>query len=321
MNLTSRPGGDEDIVGVDISDGIVTAARVKAGRDGVIRLCNAGWAEIPAGVSDREQAAVVRRVWRASGMPTCTVCASFRGRSCMLRYFRYPAMTHDELESALWLEAEESLQLKQDDIVMDWQLSQSSRPAGLGAGSRPYDGLLVAAPRADVDKLMAVLRLAGLYPIAVDVGATALCNAYAALRRGAVEEGATCLVHLTRQCADVALVFGSQGVYARSVQARGADWDASQEALLDGVMDALKYYEFKLRRQPVKQVVLVGRLPPGVGFQAALGKLADVPVSIWNPLSGLAPGSARVRRLLAKAEELPPMAISIGLALRRFDDA
>lgn len=320
MKLTSGPGGEEDIVGVDISDGMVTAVRVRAGREGGIVLSNAGWDEIPAGASDRQQAAVIRRVWRSSGMPSCTVCASFRGRSCMLRYFRYPALTRDELESALRLEAEESLQLKQTDIVMDWQLSQPVR-SGSGSGSRPYDGLLVAAPRADVDKLLAVLRLAGLYPVAVDVGATALCNAYQALQSGAAGDGVTCLVHLTRQCADVALLFARQGVYARSVQARDADWDTSPDTLIESVKDALKYYEFKLRQQPVTRLVLAGRLPPRAGFEAALGKAVGLPVTVWQPLQALVPGSSRVRRLLANPAQVPPLAISIGLALRRFGDA
>ncbi len=321
MKLTSWPGIAEDIVGVDISDGIVTAARVEVDREGRVRLRNVGWDEIPAGVSEVEQAAVIRRVWRSSGMPSYTVCGSFRGRSCMLRYFRYPAITRAELDSALRLEAEESLQLKQADIVLDWQISQPLQSTGMGSGTRPYEGLLVAAPRADVDKLLGVLRLAGLYPVAIDVGATALCNAYRALEGGVAEDGATCLVHLTRQCADVALLFDRQGVYARSVHARGDDWDSSQDVLVESVKDALKYYEFKLRRQPVKRLVLAGRMPSGTGFKVALEKAAGLPATVWDAVPAVVPGSSRVRRVLADLSQVPPMAISIGLALRRFDHA
>lgn len=321
MSVASWLAGEEDVVGLDLSDGILAVARIRVGQGGAMRLCNAGWAEVPAGISDREQAAAIRRLWRQSGMPSSTVCASFRGRSGIVRYFKYPALKPDELESALRLEAEETLQLPPAEITMDWHLNPGEAPAASGAGSRPYEGLLVAAPRKDVDQFIDLLRMAGLYPVTLDLGATAVCNLYCAQHRDAKGTPDVCLVHLTRQCADIAVMFEGRGLYARAVYARGKDWDASLDLLAEGLKEALKYYEFKLRRTPPGRIVLTGRLPALPGADARLQTAVGVPVEVWNPLQQVVPASHRVRRLLAHPTEVPSLAIAMGLALRRYDDA
>ena len=320
MSVMSWLTGEEDVVGLDLSEGVLTVARVRQGHDGVVNLCNAGWAEIPAGVSDREQAAAIRRLWRQSGMPSLTVCASFRGRSGIVRYFKYPALKPDELEAALRLEAEETLQLPPAEIVMDWHLNPGE-PVPAGSGSRAYEGLLVAAPRKDVDQFIALLRAAGLYPVVLDLGATAVCNLFCALHPDPKGTQEVCLVHLTRQCADIAVIFEGRGLYARAVYARGKDWDASMDLLAEGIKEALKYYEFKLRRTPPGRIVLTGRLPALPGADTRLQAAVGVPVEVWDPLRQVVPGSHRVRHLLARPAEVPSLTIGMGLALRRYDVA
>ena len=314
-------GLEEDVVGIDISDGVITAARVQAGRNGSVLMSNAGWTEVPPNADEDVLAGAVRRVWRSSGLRSSTVCTSFRGRSLMVRYFKYPALTRDELESALRLEAEESLQLKQSDIFMDWHLTKIPRPAAGGGASRPYEGLLVAAPRRDVEQHLSALRLAGLYPVAVDIGAAAVSNVYQTLYPSAEAGGDVCLIHLTRQCADIALLFDRCNLYARTVYARTADWESSLDSLAEGVKDALKYYEFKLRRPAVSRLIVVGRLQGRSGLDAMLSREVGRTVEVWDPLARVTPDSSRVKRMLIPGQSLPPMTVSLGLALRRFDHA
>ena len=321
MPVTTWFSGEEDVVGLDMSDGLLTVARVRVGHDGTVRLCNAGWVEIPAGVSEREQAAAIRRLWRQSGMPSSTVCASFRGRSGTVRYFKYPALKREELESALRLEAEETLQLPPAEIVMDWHLNPAGSAESSVTGSRPYEGLLVAAPRKDVDQFLALLRMAGLYPVMLDLDAAAVGNLFCALHPDPKGLQEVCLVHLTRQCADIAVIFEQRGLYARTVYARGKDWDASLDLLAEGIKEALKYFEFKLRRSPPGKIVLAGRLPTRSGADAWLQTATGIPVEVWDPLQRVVPASFRVKRLLARPGGLPSLAIAMGLALRRYDDA
>ena len=312
---------EEDVVGLDVGDGIVSAARVKVGRDGAIRLLNVGWTECPVGASVRDMTAAIRHVWRTAAMPSVSVCAAFRSRSTVLRYFKYPAMSPEEFDSALRMEAEESLQLPQEEILLDWHLNQISGPGVTGTGQHPYEGLLAAAPAKDVEQFLAVLRGAGLYPVILDLGAMAVGNLFRALRPDLKAGEDVCIVHLTRQGADIAVLFDHNGLYARTVFAQTESWESSIEHLAEGVKDALKYYEFKLRHRPPQRLLVSGRIPRAPDFIDGVRTATGIPAEIWDPLAQIVPGSLRVRRLLARRQGAPPLAASIGLALRRYDDA
>lgn len=303
----------EEIVGLDISNGLVSAARLLVAADGSLRLLNAGWAQVGPGASERKLATAIRQVWRSAGLPSRTVCVSLRSRSAMLRYFSYPAMEQVELASALGLEAEDSLQLPRDQIVLDWHLNyQKQKHPG---GRR--EGLLVAVPRKDVDHQLSVLRQAGVYPVTLDLGVTAVANLFQALHPDPRTYEDTALLNLTSHGADIALLFGGDSLYARTFYARGASWEQSLNALWEGVQDAFKFYVFKLRGQPVRRLLICGTAPAGTDLVAEFKARLAVPVEWWDPLTAMEPGSVQARRVM-KDEHKPPLAVCLGLALRRY---
>lgn len=310
-------GGNEDVVGLDISNGIISAARVVASPGGTLTLQSAGWAQVAADASDRDLAIAIRQVWRSAGIPSWTVCASLRSRSVIVRYFSYPALDRVELASALALEAEDSLQLPRDQIALDWHLNHQQRRAAQGDVARD-EGLLVAAPRKELQGQLNVLRQAGLYPVAVDLGATAVGNLFQVMHPDPKAREDTCLLHLTSQSANIVLLFEGDSLYARTIYARGENWEASMGALFEGLQDALKFYVFKLRGQPVRRVVVSGRLPERADMLGLLREKTGVPVELWDPLARVAPGSPKVSRLLRESNR-PSLAVSMGLALRRYD--
>lgn len=305
--------GSEDIVGLDVSNGVISATRVALASDGSLRLLNAGWTRVAPGATERELVGALRHVWRSASLPSRTVCVSLRSRSAMMRYFSYPAMEKVELASALSLEAENSLQLPRAQISMDWHLNFQNQ-----AGQTRQEGLLVAVPRKDVDDQMTVLRQAGLYPVAMDVGATAVGNLFSALHPDPQSREDVAVLHLSSQRADLALLFGGDSLYARTLFARGENWDLSMGSLIEGVQDALKYYAFKLRGRPVRQLWVSGRLPDMPDFMIQLRSKLGVAVDPWNPVDSMTPASMQARRAL-KDKQCPPLVVSLGLALRRYD--
>jgi len=251
-------------------------------------------------------------------MPSWTVAVSLRSRAVILRYFNYPSLQPEELTSALRLEAEESLQLPQDEIALDYHLNHKRKPVTPGASGRPYEGLLVAAPRKEVKHHLEVIRLAGLYPVVVDLGATAVANLFQALHPDPRACEDTCVLHLSSQSADVLMLFEGDSLYARTLHARGGTWDSSVAALVEGLQDALKFYVFKLRGQPARRIVVTGRLPLQPDFLDVLRRTTGMPVEIWNPLAQVKPESFRVKHRLTSGSP-PPLSISMGLSLRRYD--
>ncbi len=83
----SRARRTEDVVGLDVSNGVISAARLAASSKVPLRLLNAGWATVSPGASERELAIAIRDVWRSASMPSRTVCASLRSRSAILPLF------------------------------------------------------------------------------------------------------------------------------------------------------------------------------------------------------------------------------------------
>ena len=311
----SKASRAEDVVGLDVSNGVISAARLAASPKGSLRLLNAGWATVASGASERELATAIRSVWRSASLPSRTVCASLRSRSAIVRYFSYPAMDRVELVSALGLEAEDSLQLPRNQIALDWHLNHQRNPVA-GSASR-LAGLLVAVPRKEVDQQLDLLRQAGLYPVAIDLGATAVGNLFQTLQPDPKSYEDTCVLHLTSQSADMVLLFGGDSLYARTIYARGANWEVSLGSLLEGLQDVLKYYTFKLRGQPVRRLVLSGRVPQIPNFMDHLRSSAGVPVELWDPLASMKAGSRHAQRVMNDSSK-PSLAISLGLALRRY---
>lgn len=307
----------EDVVGLDWSDGVVTASRVSLKADGALTIHNVGWTSMPAGAADQALAAAIREVWRTAGMPSRTVAASIRSRSVIVRYFSFPSLQPEELKAALWLEAEESLQLPQSGIAMDFHINRRSDAPVEKSGARAYEGLLVAAPRAEVERDLSILRAAGLYPVVLDLGATAIANLFKILYRDPVSGSNIAIVHVSQVSADIVILLEGGGLYARTLYARGANWEASSAALIEGILEAMKFYVFKLRGQPVRKLMMAGSLPKSPDFLGMVRTKTGVAVEVWNPMS-MAEFSGIGRKKQMVGADAPPLGISLGLALRSY---
>ncbi|MCZ7592002.1 MAG: pilus assembly protein PilM [Kiritimatiellae bacterium] len=306
----------EDIVGLDWSDGRIVAARVDASPLGAVRLLNVGWADVPADAADDVVAAAIKKVWHSAGMPSRTVAVALRGRSVVVRPFDYSSLHPEEFHAALRLEAEEALQLPQDKIALDWHINKEGA-SETPSGPRSFSGLLVAAPLQEVRQVQNILQMAGLFPVVMEPGATAMANLYRATHRepGACED--VCVLYLTRQSADISILFNERGLYARSLFARGGSWGDGMHNLHVGLQDALKYYVFKLRGLPVRRIVVTGQMSDTPGLVEGLQSQTGLPVSVWNLLGDLKDTSSRVHKKLLE-DRRPAFAVSMGLSLRGY---
>ena len=307
-----------DVVGLDIGDGLMTAARVRPLKDGRLSVTHVGWEEYDVGASDRQIAGAIRRLWRRHALSTFSVSSCLRCPSLTLKYFKYPGLSGVELASALRLEAEQALQMPPEKIALDWHVARrpSAATAALG-GDEGTEGVLVAAPRVEVERHLELLRMAGLYPVVLDVGTLAAGNLLAAVGETVPASTAICLISLGRRLADIAILYEGDFVYPRSVFSRGADWRTVPDQLAGHFQDMVKYSQFKLRQEPVKRVVLCGRVPAEAFWTKTFSEGIGVPVELWNPLSQVAVGVRASRALSGDSAGMgPSLATCLGLALR-----
>ncbi len=308
----------EDVAGLDIADTYVAATRIGSTPNGGLELRNAGWVIHEPGLPDTVLASAIRSLWRRCGMPTSTVCSAMHNPSIAFRYFKHGNVSPSELEAALWLQGEELLHKSRGEIAMDWLLNRSACGCTPPDGEVANEGILVAVPAKDVDRHLAILEMAGLFPVILDVGCLALSNIFLELCRESVAKGPLCLINLSDHFADMAIVCDADWIYPHAIVFNATRPEDSIAYLCDSINNVLRFHQYKLHRSPVTRIVIAGKLPIPSQLQAALQKGAGLPVEIWNPLQKMTVRPAGLARRLAANPDIGPLlATSLGLALRR----
>jgi Tfp pilus assembly PilM family ATPase len=316
MSAESK-ANNENIAGINIADGIVSVSRmVRRGRKKIL-LTHAGWMEYAPDATDDEMARVVRKLWKKCRMPTRTVSVGLQSCSLCLKYFKYPDLSQGDLASTLKLEAEETLQLPPEEILLDWHLNRADNdPCTQQAGQ--LQGVLVAVAKQQVEHQLNLVKKAGLYPVVMDVGCTSLCNLYLALRGESVTPGkAVCVVNLSRYNADIAILYNEHFIYPRTIISRSAEWASKIQYLIENISDALLYCHMKVDKTPVTQLVLTGSIPGDPHFVDQIHDIIGLPTEVWSPLRDENFLIAHSVKASKKYGVITPlMTASLGLGLR-----
>ncbi len=305
----------EDVIGLDMGDGLAVAARVSVDRQGRLCLKETAWTRYNPKAAPDDIAAALRRMWRTGRLSRFSVVSCLRTRSLALKRFQFPPLTEKELESALRLEAEEALQTSHDNVVLDWHVNPP--PANVGdATDRQVDGTLVAVPRSAVDAHMRILTRAALLPVATDVSSLALANLFRMTMPPEANDSVVCLARLGSHSADIVILYDSAAVYPRTVFVPEGRVSDPNKYFIESVKDVLAYYRFKLHLPDVERVYLTGVVDPST--LDMMGGVVDVPVEPWDPIQHVHGMSRRVSRQLSDAGQIERagVAVAMGLALR-----
>ncbi len=307
----------EALVGLDVGDCHIAASQARPLPDGGVRVSHLALAEYDSSASDREIARAIRGVWRKFGIPVYTVCSCLRSQSLILKYFRYPKLSPQELRSAVRLEAEESLQLPLEELVVDVHVNRISGEEDGQTDEGGVEGVLVAVPRDAVERHVNILDMAGLYPVIVDAGALAVSNLFVQMKNRLVR-GAVCVVNLSTRSADIAILFERDCVYPRTVVSRSGGWEDAVDYLITNIKDGIKYYQFKLRNELVENVILTGQVPKTEEFLSRMRTEIGLPVELWDPMGEVAVAARKRARILRESGDSSGslMTTCLGLALR-----
>lgn len=297
-------------VGLDINDTHIVASQLRFERNGSMFLEAAGWTARPKDADSHQLASMVRQVFKQAGIKAAHVCTSLQSPSLVLRPFQHARLTSAELAAALALEAEEALQKPSADIFLDWHMNQK-----LTTDRGRKEGVLVAAPRDEVERLLSMLALADIFPSVVDTACMAVCNLYLELRDRPSVEHAICIVAFANRRADIAVLWDDSTIFPRTVFSPSGNWEQETAYLAESIDDTLKYHQFKLHRPPVDRMVLTGDIPRRDILVKRLREIVPL-VSNWNPISDIRVAKAGLKALI-DGEAGTLLTTSLGLALRR----
>lgn len=307
----------EVIAGLDVTESGVAAACVDVSRNQLVVTRGAfeAWAE---GEGEGDARLTIRRLWRKARIPSRLVCTSLNSGAVLLHYFRYEGLTEEQVRSAVRLEAEETLQIPSQDLVLDCHLVGSNGTEGAGG---VCEGVLAAAPRSAVDDYCRRLQIAGIVPVILDAAPLALANLWLWLKRERADEQVVFLVGLTRRQAHLVQVSREGRAFARTVVFESAESAAIGSYLSENIASQQEYAETRIGMPAARRVLITGEGSGDETLRALLSRRLEVAVEEWLPLTDPAVRcEGPARSLLADAGVARRMAVCLGLALRGLDD-
>ncbi len=276
--------------GIDIGTTSVKLVR-GSGRDGIDVVTHAAIEEIvPVGADEvaAAGAAVARLLGRLGLRPKQLgrVATAVGGPELACREVALAAMDDDILEQALPFEARRHLEL--DAMAQPVLDCQVLGPVPDGPGQVRV--LFAAVPRAVRDVPVRVLAEAGVEPDVVDLEPLAGLNALLGSGHGVPgDEEALGLLDLGGARTTLNLWSPAGGIMSREIPAGGggADGDAWNGGLTAGIRETIVFYRGRYRRD-IGRLHLVGGGALRPGLADSLAAALDMPVTVLDPLQGLA---------------------------------
>lgn len=222
----------KSVVGLDLGSQVVKAVEITLeGPEPVVT----GFArvEIPPG-ADRNEA--VAEVLRRGKFRARQVVTSVAGQSVVVRYVQMPKMSESELRQAIRVEADRYVPFELSECVMDCQplkLRSAKSGESMPGKDETMPVLLVACKQQAIDEQVKLVQSHNLTPIAIDVDAFALANAWelcgvpedeaAGPAEGKREERAIALVDIGATRTAINVLVGGETCFSREVGIGGHD--------------------------------------------------------------------------------------------------
>src|SRR3954468_3158374 len=342
-------------VGLDVGTSAVRAVELVLGRDQVT-LTRFGQVALPPGavrggevVDAPAVAAAIRRLWREAGFRSRTVIVGVGNQRTVVRQADLPAMSDQDMRSALQFQAADLIPIPIEDAILDFQIVDEF-PTSEGDMVRI---LLAAAQRDMVRSLLAGLEGAGLSASLVDLIPFALMRALTqASLVSDLEPTVEAIVSVGASITNVVihqrgvpefvrtLGVGGDDITQGIATELGVDADTAEDLkrradpdspddlesrtaqiviaqstlLIEEIRGSLDYYQAQPEASPISRIILTGGGSRTINLAESLEQTLGIAVEDGHPLSGveLARTGIPEERLL-KNEAL--LSVPIGLAL------
>ncbi len=333
-------GGAGKAVGLEIDTGIARAVEVTGSLDRP-RLINMAGVELSPGaveegmiVQPREVGEALVELWSSGEIKHRRVLLGVANQAVLVRYATIPKVPADKLDNIIRFQAQESLPIPLESVVMDYLVIGEAEEEGRTV----LELLLVAARRDMLDSFLEALSIAKLEPDDVDASTMALIHTLP----GKALDRTVAIVNIANGLSNILVSDQGRPRMARLVSFKLKDlaeglgcslqkvlservYQTSQalqvyDQWLDSVVtetrSSLTYYQNQADVPELEAIILNGR---GARLRGIAGKLEaelGLPVRIVNPFS---PYSNADERNLGNGIDAVEYAICAGLARRGLE--
>jgi type IV pilus assembly protein PilM len=349
--------GAKSIVGLDVGSSTVKAVELTAKSKGEnFELDHLGVAQVApeaivqgAFLNSSAITDAIREAIDAGNIKTKNVAAAVSGHSVIVKKVSLPVMTRDELDEQIRWEAEQYIPFDVNEVNLDFQILDTVDDAS------HMEVLLVAAKKDLIDDYVQVIVEAGLNPVAIDVAAFAVENAFEANYDGA-NHGTVALGNIGAQVVNINILTDGVPCFTRDITTagnhyteeiqkalsisfdeaeriklggRGSDgqdvvpqeveqaMQSVTETVIGEISRSLDFFAATSADSRIEKVYLAGGASRVSGLSTAFAERTGLAVEMLDPLSRMLPSSKYDQDYLD--DQAPGLAVSVGLALRRVD--
>jgi len=242
--------GKESIVGIDIGSSCIKAVEVEPSGSGW-RLANAGIQVTPLdscrdGVitNPLDVAQAIRALLKSVNIRSQGAIAAVSGSQVIVRQVQFPKMNETALRKSIRFEASKYISASMDDSVVEFHI------LGNTEDGEQMNVMLVAAPRDMVESRVAVLEMAGLEPVSVDVEAFSLIRSLA--ERSSDDDfrkGAVALIDMGASHTDVNIVTNGDFALTRNIPIAGDSFTNAIKSLTGFAFQDAERLKFEMTLQ------------------------------------------------------------------------
>ena len=353
----SFPGmGSKSVIGLDVGSCSVKAVELSnKGKGNNFELTHLGVAQVApeaivqgAFLNSGAITDAIREAVDSAKIRGKNVAAAVSGHSVIVKKVSLPMMTRDELEEQIRWEAEQYIPFDVNEVNLDFQILDSAEDDG------NMEVLLVAAKKDLIDDYVQVITEAGLTPVAIDVAAFAVENAFEA-NYDLDSSDTVALVNVGAQVVNINIISKGVPCFTRDITTAGNQYtEEIQKALsisfeeaerikLGGQSDghdvvpqeveqamqsvtetvigeisrSLDFFAATSAESGIQKVYLSGGAARVSGLPAAFQERTGLAVELLNPLTRMIPSKHFEQEYLD--EIAPSLSVGVGLAMRRSD--
>lgn len=337
-----------DFFGLDIGSHNLKVVQLKRAQDKYQLVALGSAPSPPKGLASEAEsdltvlAEAIKRLHQEAKITTKNVATTLPEDQVFTRVITLPKLTDEELTSALKWEAEQYVPIPLTEVTLAHQII-----GGVNQNKEKIEVLLVAAPKRLIDKLLRVLKTAGLSPVSLETEILAMSRSLAA-----PEDEGILLVDLGARATDIAIVEKQQVVFTRSImtagealtravagslgleilqaeeykKAYGVDPGKLEgkvskaiapifEVIIKEMEQAIQFYQSEKKDRVIKRIVLTGGTAILPEIVSLIAKKLNIETQIGDPFSQIFKDN-----LLTKIPEsdLPFYAVAVGLAMKEI---
>jgi type IV pilus assembly protein PilM len=242
--------GKETIVGIDIGSSCIKAVEVEPCGSGW-RLANAGIQVTPLdscrdGVitNPLDVAQAIKNLLKSANIRSQAAIAAVSGSQVIVRQVQFPKMNETQLRKSIKFEASKYVSASMDDSVVEFHI------LGYSEDGDQMNVMLVAAPRDMVESRVAVLEMAGIEPVAVDVEAFSLIRSLSAFSNNDdIRKSAIALIDMGASHTDVNIITNGDFALTRNIPIAGDSFTNAIKSLTGFAFQDAEKLKFEMTLQ------------------------------------------------------------------------